>query len=233
MTNCIAITLHRSQHNHLSKPQHTSHKHTPIHFGTTIQMTSTDTLLPLTMDKIKQVWEIVGTLLYYSQAIDSTMAATIGFSIAAHQSCRTEDVLAASHQLLDCAATHFTATIQYLASDVILAVHSDASYLSKYNSKSRTAGHYYLTKAHNETFNNREIISLSTIIKHVVALASDSELAALFYNGKQTILLWVTYTEMRHWQPDTHVTNDSAVHGLITKSINPKAVKAMDSNSIS
>ena len=37
-------------------------------------------------------------------------------------------------------------------------------------------------EAHNETFINGVILNLSTIIKYVVASASEAEIAALFYN---------------------------------------------------
>jgi hypothetical protein len=44
-----------------------------------------------------------------------------------------EAVANACHQLLDNVATHPNAGIHYLASDMILAVHTNALYLSKHN----------------------------------------------------------------------------------------------------
>eukprot|EP00957_Ditylum_brightwellii_P123110 9386763-Ditylum_brightwellii.AAC.1 len=61
---------------------------------------------------------------------------------------------------------------------MILIVHSDASYLSASKACSRAAGHLYLTNKDNKDLNNGAILMLSTIIRHVVASASEAELAA-------------------------------------------------------
>ena len=74
---------------------------------------------------------IVGTLFYYSHAMDSTLAAAID-SIATCKTNETENVLLACHQLLDYVATHSNATICFLVSDMVLEVHSHASYLSEF-----------------------------------------------------------------------------------------------------
>eukprot|EP00957_Ditylum_brightwellii_P151696 11552278-Ditylum_brightwellii.AAC.1 len=68
---------------------------------------------------------------------------------------------------------------------MMLVVHSDASYLSERNACSRAAGHFYLANKNNEDFNNGAILTLSTIICHVVASALEAELTALFYNARE------------------------------------------------
>jgi hypothetical protein len=62
---------------------------------------------------------------------------------------------------------------------MILAVHTDASYLSEMGSRSCAAGHFYLTNQNDKDFNNRAVLTLSSIIKHVMSSASKAELAAL------------------------------------------------------
>ena len=47
--------------------------------------------------------------------------------------------------LLDYVATHPDAILTYEKSDMVLAVHSDASYLSEPHAKSRAGGHFFLT----------------------------------------------------------------------------------------
>ena len=71
---------------------------------------------------------------------------------------------------------------------------------------------------------------LSTIIKHVMGSAAESEMAALFYGCKQAIPLRVTLEEMGHPQPGpTPVTTDnSTAHGLTMDKMIPKASKSMD-----
>ena len=72
----------------------------------------------------------MGTLLYYSIAVDSTMLTALG-SISAQQSKGTEKKYADTLWLLNYAATHPKAKIRYTASDMILYIYSDASYLSE------------------------------------------------------------------------------------------------------
>ena len=169
----------------------------------------------------------MGTLLYYGRAVDPTLAATLS-SIAARQANGTEDVKAACHQLLDYCATHPNAGVRYTASDMILKIHSDASYLSELGSKSRAAGHFYLSSKGDNDTNNGAILTLSSIIKHVMTSATEAELAALFYNCKTAVPLRVTLMEMGHEQPATPVTTDNAAaHGLLQKSMTPNAKKSM------
>ena len=144
----------------------------------------------------------MGTLLYYARAVDSTMAAALS-TIASQQANGTEATLAACNQLLDYVGTHPDAVLKYMASDMILAVHSDASYLSEAKARSRSGDHFYLTNVDDEEFRNGAVLTLSSIIKHIVASTSDAELAAMFYNLREAIPLRVTLEEMGHPQPAT------------------------------
>jgi hypothetical protein len=60
--------------------------------------------------------------------------------IATEQNKATEKAQAATNQLFDYLATHPDAAIRYHASDMILHIHSDASYLSVSNARSRFGG---------------------------------------------------------------------------------------------
>ena len=64
-------------------------------------------------------------------------------------------------QLLNYVATHPNAGIRYVASDVIINLHSDASYLSEPKAKSRAGGHFWLGNKDNKYFNNVAIVTLS------------------------------------------------------------------------
>ena len=73
---------------------------------------------------------ILGTLLYYPIAVDPTMLSNLG-SIATKLAKGTEKTYADTLWLLKYSATHPNATIRYTASDMVLHIHSDASYLSE------------------------------------------------------------------------------------------------------
>jgi hypothetical protein len=171
---------------------------------------------------------VVGVLLYFGQAVDPTLAAALS-SISSRQAKGTEAVIQACNQLLDYCATHPNPSIRYLASDMILALDTDGSYLSELNRKSRAAAYIYLTQNDKPDFHNGAIMVLSAIIKHVMASASETELAALFYVCKSAIPLRVTLEEMGHPQRPTLVTTDNATAvGLTQKTMTPKASKSMD-----
>ena len=113
---------------------------------------------------------------------------------------------------------------------MVLAMDTDASYLSEPNAKSRAAAYMYLTKENRPDFHNGAVLVLSAIIKHVMSSASESKLAALFYGCKASIPLRTTLEEMGHAQPGpTPVTTDNnTAHGLTMKTMIPKAAKSMD-----
>jgi hypothetical protein len=64
--------------------------------------------------------------------------------IATEQTKATEKTQAATNQMLDYLATHPDAAIRYHPSDMILHIHSDASYLSVSNARSRLGGLFFL-----------------------------------------------------------------------------------------
>jgi hypothetical protein len=113
---------------------------------------------------------------------------------------------------------------------MVLALDTDGSYLSELHGKSRAAGYVYLTQKDKLDLHNGAIMVLSAIIKHVMASASKTELAALFYGCKAAIPLRIALEEMGHPQPGpTPVTTDnSTAVGLTKKTMTPKASKSMD-----
>ena len=72
------------------------------------------------------------------------MLVALGFLEAA-QSKGTEATSQKVTQLLDYCATYSDAIIRYHRSDMILAVNSEASYLSEPKARSRVGGYHYLS----------------------------------------------------------------------------------------
>ena len=224
----VPSALHKYQHKRPTKPQHAPANAAPIQYGAKVQKATKDTSPLISAERIRKIQEVVGTFAWYSRAVDPTMAAMMS-SIASRQSRGTEDLEQEVKQFLDYCATHPNAGVRFVASDMILALHSDASYLSEPEAKSRAAGHFFLGKQNDEDFDNGAIMTLSKIIKHVMSSASEAETAAMFYNCKAASPLRVTLEEMGHAQPKTQVTTDnSAAQGLITKTMIPKAAKSYD-----
>ena len=65
-------------------------------------------------------------------------------AIAGAQAAPTQNTLKRVHQLLDYMATNPDAIVRYRASDMVLNVHSDASYLSAPKARSRAGGYFFL-----------------------------------------------------------------------------------------
>ena len=123
--------LLKSQHPAPKRPQHTPHSWAKPTYGAQVQYAQDDDSPTLLHAKtINLVEQIVGTLLYYSISVDPTMLTALG-SIAAQQSKVTEKTYSDTLWLLNDAVTHPNAKIRYTASNMILFIHSDASYLSE------------------------------------------------------------------------------------------------------
>jgi hypothetical protein len=100
---------------------------------------------------------------------------------------------------LDYLATHPGATIRYHASHMILQIHSDASYLSVSNARSRLGGLFSLgNKSPEQDKLKGSILNVAAVIKNVVASAAESEVGACFHNAQSGAQLRVTLTKLGH-----------------------------------
>jgi hypothetical protein len=150
--------------------------------------------------------------------------------IETEQTKATEKTQAATNQMSEYLATHPDATIRYHASDMILNIHSDASYLSVSNARSRLGGLFFLGKKspEQETL-NRSILNVAAVIKNVVASSAESKVGACFHNAQSGAPLRVTLTELGHTQPPTPLrTDNSTSYGIVNETIKQKRSKAMD-----
>jgi hypothetical protein len=113
---------------------------------------------------------------------------------------------------------------------MILHIHSDASYLSVSNARSRLGGLFFCgNKSPQEDNLNGSIHNGASVIKNVVASAADSEVGACFHNAKSGAPLRVTLAELGHIQPPTPLrTDNSTAFGILKETIKQKISKAMD-----
>jgi hypothetical protein len=110
--------------------------------------------------------------LYYARAVYPTVLMPLN-DIATEQTKATEKTQATTNQMLDYLATRPDATIRYHASDMISNIHSDASYLSVSNARSRLGGLFFLgNKSPEQNTLNGSILNVAAVIKNVVASAA-------------------------------------------------------------
>jgi len=132
-------------------------------------------------------------------------------------------------QFLDYMSTMEEAILTFHESDMVLAIHSDASYLSELNTQSRVGGHMFMAGKENIPRNNNAILNISQIIKAVMSSTAEAELGALFINAKTAVLMRQTLVKLSHPQPLTPMqTDNSTANALLMNKIMPKALKAMD-----
>jgi hypothetical protein len=126
----------RFGHTPLNKPQMQPHPHTLPTYGATIQFAKNIDQTPLaTKEQQKYIQQVIGVLLYYRRAVDSTLLVALS-SLALAQAAPTEHTLELVKWLLNYASSNPDAILTYKSSDMILAVHSNTSYLSEANARS-------------------------------------------------------------------------------------------------
>ena len=160
---------------------------------------------PLDDTDKKYVQRVLGSFLYYTRAIDLTILHALS-AIASEQAKPTEKTLKRVHQLLDYMHTNPNAVIQFRASDMILNVHSDASYLSAGKGQSRAGCYFFLGKIprDNEAIRlNGNVAVTCAILKIIAASAAEAELGALFLNTKEARAIRIILQELGHPQPPT------------------------------
>eukprot|EP00957_Ditylum_brightwellii_P084512 6426200-Ditylum_brightwellii.AAC.1 len=111
------------------------------------------------------------------------MLVAIG-TIAAVKNQGTQNTADAIEHLLDYCTSHLDGVIRYRPSNMILRVHSDASYLLGPKACSRAGGYFSLGN-HQPQQMTGTILVLLQILCVVMASAAEAELGALFENAKE------------------------------------------------
>jgi hypothetical protein len=209
--NYVQEALLEFQHPVPTKPEHQPHRHNPPQFGSKIQMTEpVDTTESLDKAGILRLQQTTGKFLYYSRAVDPTMNAALS-SLASQQANGTKQTAQDASKFLNYCATHPDAKLRYYASDMVLKLHSDASYLSESKARSRAAGHFYMgNKDNDDDTHNGSILATTQIMKSVLSSAAEAEIGALFENTKRATILQITIEEMGYPQPPTPVQTDNS-----------------------
>jgi hypothetical protein len=144
MPGYIKAALHKYQHPAPARPEHAPHTWNPPIYGAKTQFVSDPKPSPAISDKdVNKLQQLTGTLLYYARAVDPTLIMPINV-LASEQSNATEVTADKAITLLNYCNTHPETKIRYHASEMILHIHSDASYLSENEDKSRSGGFFYM-----------------------------------------------------------------------------------------
>jgi hypothetical protein len=169
------------------------------------------TTSPTVSDKdVKKLQQLTGKLLYYARAVDPTLSMPINV-LASEQSNTTEVTADKVIKLLNYCNTHPETKIHYHASDMILHIQSDASYLSESEAKSRAGGFFYMgnTTKNDKKLINGAILIISKVLKHVLSSAAEAEIGTMYIHAKEGAVLRTTLEELGYTQPPTPMETDN------------------------
>ena len=232
MPGYIKKVLLKYKHRMPKSPQHCPYSPSPKLYGSKAQAPLPIDISPkLPPEQIKEIQRVIGSILYYARAVDITVLMALS-SIAIEQANGTTSTMEKAKQLLDYLATYPDATIRFRASDMIMNVHSDASYLSESNARSRACGHFFMgwTPQDGDPIKlNGAFFTLCAILRFVVASAAEAELGALFLNCKEGMIFRLTLEELGHPQPKTpvHCDNATAV-GIANNTVKRQRARCME-----
>jgi hypothetical protein len=112
---------------------------------------------------------------------------------------------------------------------MVICVHADAGYLNKTQSHSRAGAHIFLSKDNPLPGFNGTVLTTATIIKFVMALAAEAELAALFIATRKMVPHQQTLIDTGWPQPQSPIqTDNSTAIGVTNKTIVSKQSNMMD-----
>jgi hypothetical protein len=236
MPGYVAKALQTLGHTPPSRPQHAPHLWTAPVYGAKTQFASSDLSPLLDLAGIRRVQQIAGTFLYYSRGCDPTIITALN-EISGQQAAPTEKTKAACDMLLDYLSTHPNATLRFHASDMVLAVCSDAAYLVLPQARSRASGNFFLTTLPSAVSQppaptpNAAVHVLCKTIRSVAASAAEAETGALFLNAQEAVPIVTALHEMGHPQPSSGTpleTDNTTALGILRAQVRLKRSKAFD-----
>jgi hypothetical protein len=228
MPNYVTKALQQFEHQTPTEPQHEPHPPKTIQYGAKVQFTDDPDTSPLIApDRVKRLQQIVGTFLYYARAIDSTMLVALG-TLASAQTKATLHTEKLITHFLNYAATNPEATVRYHSSNMILNIHSDASYLSEPQARSQAEGIFYMsavpTKSDPIPRLNGAVHLTIKIMKNVLASVAEAEVAACFVNAQEACTLRQTLEALGHPQPATPIQTDNSILNASIKQKQSQAI---------
>ena len=202
-------------------------------YGAAQQFAHVDSSPPATPAQQSHLRAAVGIFRHYANAVDNILIVPLSRLASKQSSPTTQDMLNLE-RLLNYIHHHSDAQIIYRPSDMQLNVHTDASYLSEPNSRSRAAG---VSTCGPIIFNgidkpysvNGPIRVTSTIIPSVVGSAMEAEYAGMYTNAQDATVDRQTLLDLGHPQTATDMRYDNITAGnLANRTAKVKRSKAID-----
>ena len=170
----------------------------------------------------------IGGFLYYARAVGYDYMTTV-CKFSSKQAKPTQSVWDEFLYFLNYAHTWSESKLVFKASDMILILDADVSYLSEDGAKSRGGGVAYLGKKNDPNFINGAIDVMSVLLPTIVSSVCEGEVAAGFLLAQLAMSFRVNLNAMGYPQDRTLLTTDNqCAEGIANKSTKLKRSKAMD-----
>ena len=232
MPGYIDRLLTRLKHPKPNRPVDAPHRWRKPEYGKSIQYNlPIDTSPPLTAPAAILLQSTVGSLLFYSRAVDPSMLPGLN-EVSTQQSTPTINTQRKVNDLLNYVSCHPNAVIRFHASDMCLHVDSDAAYLVLPKARSRLAGHFFLSD-HPEVSRtispNGPILTECKTIRTVVASAAEAETHGIFHNAQTALPIRFLLNQMGHPQPPTPLKTDNKIaEAFVQQEMRHKKSKSWD-----
>jgi hypothetical protein len=121
-------------------------------------------------------------------------------ALASKQAAPTEATMEKCLQFLDYVVSQEDAILTNKASNMVLTIHSNTSYLSKPKAHSQAGGHMFMAGLEKNPTNNGAVLNILQIIRILMSFVAETELGTLFINAKMAVSMRRTLEELGHPQ---------------------------------
>ncbi len=175
----------------------------PPNYAKPVAQKATIDASPLATEADKKLLQsVVGTLLYYSRAVDPSICTAV-HQLGSVQANPTQNDMALMERLLHYVSRHPNNGVRYYVSDMILQLMSDASYVSRPKARSVCGGCSYLGSP---TAINGPISCGSWMINCVCASVAETETAGGFQMAQTASHHRRILSDLAWLPPATHAT---------------------------
>ena len=145
MPGYIAKMLHKFHHPKPTRTEQSPYVHTKLNYGPKFYLAVLeDTADPRAPKDANRLQKVIGSLLFYGWANDSSILVALGM-LASAQTKATINTDQSLTKLLSYCTSKPEAAIRFHASNMVMYVSSDTSYLSEPKARRRAAGFFYLS----------------------------------------------------------------------------------------
>ena len=133
-------------------------------------------------------------------------------TLVAAQTQGTQMVMDSVVHFLNHCTTHPNSVLWCHKSGMILHTHSDASYLTEPQARSRVGGYHYFGNklGKPDPPNQAPVLPITAVMKNVVSSAAEAEIGGTYKNCKEAVILRNTAADLGHPQTTTPVQVDNS-----------------------